>query len=187
MSDGNARLIALLVRVSAGEQAALRSLYDLTSAKLFGVILRITAGDRAAAEEVLQDSYVKVWRKASLFDPGKASAITWLCTIARNAAIDWRRSNALLPQPLSQEDAASELADMSVDAQADMESRSMRHHILNCLGQLEPQQAQAVKTAFFDGLTHSELSAHMAVPLGTLKSWIRRAMSVLKDCIDDGR
>jgi RNA polymerase sigma factor (sigma-70 family) len=187
MSDGNVRLISLLERVGKGEQAALRAVYDATSAKLFGVILRITAGDRAAAEEVLQDSYVKIWRKAALFDPAKAAAITWLCTIARNSAIDWRRSNALLPQPLSEEDAASELADLTVDTEGEMESRSMRHHILNCLGQLEPQQARAVKTAFFDGLTHSELSAHMAVPLGTLKSWIRRAMSVLKDCIDDGR
>jgi RNA polymerase sigma-70 factor (ECF subfamily) len=88
---------------------------------------------------------------------------------------------------ISSEDAASELAELSVDALEELEARSMRHHILHCLQRLDAQQARAVKTAYFDGLSHSELAVRFAVPLGTLKSWIRRAMLVLKDCIDDGR
>jgi RNA polymerase sigma factor (sigma-70 family) len=184
-TDGRARLAALLRQVGAGRSDALEQLYGLTSAKLFGVILRITQGDRAAAEEVLQDSYVKIWRKAALYDEAKASPITWLATIARNSAIDWRRSNGDVPAPLSEGDAASELALLSVDGEADLAARSTRHHILACIAALDPQQARAVRAAFYDGLTHSELAVHLAVPLGTLKSWIRRAMISLRECIDE--
>ncbi len=185
MSDARAHLAALVSQAGSGQTAALEQIYRLTSAKLFGVILRITNGDRAAAEDILQDCFVKIWRKAALYDEAKASPITWLATIARNSAIDWRRTQGSLPQPLSEDDAASELALLSVDGDAELAQRSTRHHILDCVGRLEPQQARAVRTAFYDGLTHSELADHMRVPLGTLKSWIRRAMIALKDCIDE--
>jgi RNA polymerase sigma factor (sigma-70 family) len=184
-TEARARLVALLAQAGAGRTDALEALYRLTSAKLFGVILRVTQGDRAAAEEILQDSFVKIWRKAALFDEAKASPITWLATIARNTAIDWRRANAQAPVPLSEDDAASELALLIVDGEAELAARSTRHHILDCIARLEPQQASAVRTAFYDGLSHSELAAHLAVPLGTLKSWIRRAMIALRECIDD--
>ena len=184
-AQARARLVALLVEAGAGRAGALEALYRLTSAKLLGIILRVTQGDRAAAEEILQDVYVKVWRKAALYDPAKASPITWLATIARNSAIDWRRAQGLMPQPLSEGDAASELAALSVDAEGELMARSTRHHILECIARLDPQQARAVRTAFYDGLSHSELATHMAVPLGTLKSWIRRAMVALRECIDD--
>ena len=179
------RLVALLAQAGGGRGEALEALYRLTSAKLFGIILRVTQGDRAAAEEILQDVYVKVWRKAALYDAARASPITWLATIARNSAIDWRRAQGLAPRPLSEDEAASELALLSVDGEGELAARSMRHHILECIAGLDPQQARAVRTAFYDGLSHSELAAHMAVPLGTLKSWIRRAMIALRECIDD--
>ena len=85
------RLIADLDRVARGDERALRDVYDATSAKLFGVCLRIS-GDRDAAEDILQQVYLKVWDRAGRFDAERASPITWLCTIARNTAIDWRRS-----------------------------------------------------------------------------------------------
>ncbi len=189
MTDGanhaRARLSALLAQAGTGRTDALEAAYRLTSAKLFGIILRVTQGDRAAAEEILQDSFVKIWRKAALFDETKASPITWMATIARNTAIDWRRANTGVPAPLSQDDAASELAALVVDGEAELVARSTRHHILDCIARLDPQHARAVRTAFYDGLSHSELAVHMAVPLGTLKSWIRRAMVALRECIDD--
>lgn len=185
MSDARARLAALLGQVGAGRSDALKTVYGLTSAKLFGICLRVT-GDRAGAEEALQDAFVKIWRKAAVFDAERASPITWMATIARNCAIDWKRAHGIV---LSQDegDGASDAADASVDMLDIMEARSTRHHILDCINRLEPQQARAVRTAFYDGLSHSELATHMDVPLGTLKSWIRRAMVPLKDCIDDAR
>jgi RNA polymerase sigma factor (sigma-70 family) len=185
LSEARDRLAALLGQVGAGRSDALKTVYGLTSAKLFGICLRVT-GDRAGAEEALQDAFVKIWRKAAVFDAERASPITWMATIARNCAIDWKRAHGIV---LAQDegDAASDQADASVDMLDIMEARSTRHHILDCIGRLEPQQARAVRTAFYDGLSHSELATYMDVPLGTLKSWIRRAMVALKDCIDDAR
>jgi RNA polymerase sigma factor (sigma-70 family) len=183
LSDPRDRLAALLGQVGAGRSDALHTVYGLTSAKLFGICLRVT-DDRMGAEEAMQDAYVKIWRKAALFDATRASAITWMATIARNCAIDWKRARGLV-NVASIEDDASIRPEASVDGRMDMEARAARHHILDCIARLEPQQARAVRTAFYDGLTHSELAAHMGVPLGTLKSWIRRAMIALRDCIDD--
>lgn len=183
MSDPRDRLSALLGQVGAGRSDALKTVYDLTSAKMFGICLRVT-GDRMGAEEAMQDAFVKIWRKAALFDPVRASPITWMATIARNCAIDWKRARGLVHAATTDDDASIH-PEASVDGREEMEARAARHHILDCIARLEPQQARAVRTAFFDGLTHSELAAHMDVPLGTLKSWIRRAMIALKDCIDD--
>jgi RNA polymerase sigma factor (sigma-70 family) len=183
LSEPRARLVALLGQVGAGRADALEQLYALTSAKLFGVCLRMT-GDRGGAEDALQDSFVKIWRKAALYDEAKASPITWMCTIARNTAIDWKRANAVVTEPDDGEDASERAVD-SVDMEAELVARSTGHHILDCIARLDPQQGRAVKTAFYDGLTHSELATHMNVPLGTVKSWIRRALAALKECIDD--
>jgi RNA polymerase sigma factor (sigma-70 family) len=182
LSDARARLTALLGQVAAGRSEALEAVYRLTSAKMFGICLRVT-GDRAGAEEALQDSFVKIWRKAGVFDADRASPITWMAAIARNSAIDWKRAQGVVAAATDDE-TASERPDSGVNMVEDLEARSTRHHILDCIARLEPQQARAVKTAFYDGLSHSELAAHMDVPLGTLKSWIRRAMIALRECID---
>lgn len=182
MSDARARLAALLGQVAAGRSDALETVYRLTSAKMFGICLRVT-GDRAGAEEALQDSFVKIWRKAAVFDADRASPITWMAAIARNSAIDWKRAQGIV-SAMTDDDGASEAPDSSVNAVEDLEARSTRHHILDCIDRLEQQQARAVRTAFYDGLSHSELATQMDVPLGTLKSWIRRAMITLKECID---
>jgi RNA polymerase sigma factor (sigma-70 family) len=183
LSDARARLAALLGQVAAGRSDALEAVYRLTSAKMFGICLRVT-NDRAGAEEALQDTYVKIWRKAAAFDAERASPITWMATVARNSAIDWKRAQGIVSAATDNDDDASEAPDSSVDVMQQLEERSTRHHILDCIGQLEPQQARAVRTAFYDGLSHSELARHMNVPLGTLKSWIRRAMIALRECID---
>ncbi len=183
MSDARNRLAALLGQVGAGRSDALEAVYRLTSAKLFGICLRVT-GDRAGAEEAMQDAFVKIWRKAGVFVATRASPITWMATIARNCAIDWKRAHCIVSVQAGDDDASVQ-ASASVDMLDELEARSTRHHILDCIARLEPQQARAVRTAFYDGLTHSELAEHMGVPLGTLKSWIRRAMIALKDCIDD--
>ena len=176
-----AALIEALVATGREDRAAFRTLYRLTSAKLFGVCLRICQ-DRSAAEDVLSDVYLLIWRRAGAYEPGRASPITWLATIARNRAIDWRRSVA--NRPSTTLDDAPDIADeepSAVDRLLRSEEDSRLHL---CLDQLDDKQRRAIRTAFFDGLTYAELAERDSVPLGTMKSWVRRGLLRLKDCLD---
>lgn len=154
----------------------------MTSAKLFGICFRIS-NDRGAAEDILQDVYVKVWNRAGRFDADRASPITWLCAIARNTAIDWQRSAGRVAT--APEEAAYAIADdrMRADQYIEQDQQSARIHY--CLSELEDKQGIAIKAAFFDGLTYADLAARMDVPLGTMKSWVRRGLQRLKLCLGD--
>jgi RNA polymerase sigma-70 factor (ECF subfamily) len=170
-----------LKRAGRGEKAALESIYGATSAKLFGICLRILK-DRQEAEDVLQLVYLSVWQRAGSFDPARASPITWLATLARNRAIDRlraiRRTAGAAPV-----DAALDIADPSPGALAAMESREDAERLAGCLGELEERTAEVIRAAFFGGLTYSELAERSTVPLGTMKSWIRRGLMKLKECL----
>jgi RNA polymerase sigma factor (sigma-70 family) len=146
------------------------------------VCLRI-CGDRQAAEDVLSEVYLTIWKRAGAFEPGRASPISWLATIARNRAIDWRRASGRAPPARVEE--IADLADDRASAEDIMlfDERAARLHA--CLDQLEQRQRDAIRTAFFDGLTYAELATRDAVPLGTMKSWVRRGLLRLKDCLDD--
>jgi RNA polymerase sigma-70 factor (ECF subfamily) len=178
-----ARLVEALARAGRGERAALREIYDLTSAKLFGVCLRICQ-EREAAEDVLQDVYLKIWSRAGRFDASRASPITWLCTIARNAAIDWRRATRT-PVTLD-ETAAAEVPDERPLASDVIVATQSRARIFACLDGLDERPRSAIRAAFFDGLSYPQLAQQMAVPLGTMKSWVRRGLLQLKACLGDG-
>jgi RNA polymerase sigma factor (sigma-70 family) len=180
--QARSQLAAALVRVGTGDRAALRTVYHDSSAKLFGVLLRILK-DRSEAEDVLQDVYVTVWRKAALFDPERASAITWLVAIARNRAIDRLRSASASRRsaPLEQ---AEEVQDTAPGA-LDMVVKAERQARLGaCLGELEEKTSQAIRSAFLDGMTYEQLAERMSVPLGTMKSWIRRGLLKLRACLE---
>jgi RNA polymerase sigma-70 factor (ECF subfamily) len=177
-----AQLSDALARVATGDRKALRDVHDRTSAKLFGICLRIS-GDRDAAEDILQDVYLKVWNRAGRFDRDRASPITWLAIIARNAAIDWRRASG--GPPLLPEAAADDVADDGPSVVERIEASQARERIFECLDELEQRQGSAIRAAFFDGLTYAELAARMAVPLGTMKSWVRRGLLQLKGCLGD--
>ena len=174
------RLTDALVRTGAQDNRAFRLVYQLTAAKLFGICLRI-CGERKAAEDVLQDVYLTVWTRASGFDASRGSAIAWLSTIARNRSIDWRRSN----RPAStSDDVLAGIADSAPSA-PDMMLLDERERLLHlCLEQLEERQRASIRTAFFDGLTYAELAERAAVPLGTMKSWVRRGLLRLRECLD---
>jgi RNA polymerase sigma factor (sigma-70 family) len=175
-------IVAALARIPSGDRAALQTVYRLTSAKLFGVVLRILA-ERGEAEDVLQEVYVTVWRKAVDFDAARASPMTWLIAIARNRAIDrlraTRRSRRMEPI-----DAATEVADTAPPADRALESAQKNAHLHRCLDGLAPHERAALRGAYFDGNTYEDLAARMSVPLGTMKSWIRRAMIKLKSCLE---
>ncbi len=183
--DGTAdrqRLTEALQQVAAGDKAALRRVYDQTSAKLFGICLRILA-DRSEAEDVLQDVYVTIWRRAGSFDPGRGvSPITWLAALTRNRAIDrLRYSKGHLHRPL---DLAAEAADPSPLASEALEHDQAHHQLSACLGELEPEHAGYIRAAFFDGHTYASLAEAAGAPLGTMKSWVRRALLRLRTCLE---
>lgn len=176
------QLAATLVRVAAGDRAALRLVYQDTSAKLYGVCLRIL-NDRSEAEDVLQDVYVTVWRKAASFDPSRGSPITWLVSIARNRAIDRLRSGAVMArmQPIEAADAVSDPAPPALER---VELAQQHQRLARCLEELEPRHSAAIRSAFLDGATYEELAVRMSVPLGTMKSWIRRGLLKLRTCLE---
>jgi RNA polymerase sigma-70 factor (ECF subfamily) len=177
-----AQLAAALVRAGGGDRAALRVVYEDTSAKLFGICLRIL-NDRSEAEDVLQEVYVTVWRKAAGFDPGRASPMTWLVAIARNRAIDRLRSAAVRRrmEPIEAADAVSDPSPAAVDR---VELAQQHQRLAGCLEELEARHAAAIRAAFLDGVTYEELAARMNVPLGTMKSWIRRGLLKLRACLE---
>ena len=176
------QLAAALRRVAGGDRAALRLVYDETAAKLFGVCLRIL-NDRGEAEDVLQDVYLNVWRKAASFDEARASPITWLVAIARNRAIDRVRSGAVarLSGPIEE---ASGVSDPAPIATETIEAAQENRRLYSCLEELETRQQAAIRAAFIDGLTYEELAERSDVPLGTMKSWIRRGLAKLRTCLE---
>jgi RNA polymerase sigma factor (sigma-70 family) len=176
------RLVRALARASEGREDSLREIYDLTSAKLYGICLRIL-GDAQEAEDALQDVFVSVWKRAGSFDAARASPITWLATLARNRAIDRlrssRRGGAAAPI-----EAAYDIADPAPSALMALEASEDRARLTGCIGELETRSADAIRSAFFGGFTYAELADKAGVPLGTMKSVVRRALMKLKDCLE---
>lgn len=170
----------LMRSIAAGDRAALSSLYGRTSAKLFGICLRLL-GSRAEAEEVLQDVYVTVWQKASRFDEGKASPITWLAVMTRNKAIDRQRRRTTRTTDL---DAAGEIADDRASALDILEMNEEMGRLADCLDELDERQQTMIRAAFLDGATYPQLAERESVPLGTMKSLIRRGLLRLRGCLE---
>ncbi len=181
--DARGRLVSALHLTASGDRSGLRQVYDLTASKLFGICLRIS-GNREAAEDILQDVYVKVWRRAAAFDERLASPISWLAMIARNAAIDWRRTQHR--HDAAGEEALYSVADDAPLADALMQQDEVRRRLLSCLDGIDINQSDAIRQTFLGGLTYHELAERMGTPLGTIKSWIRRGMQDLKACLGDG-
>ena len=173
-------LTPLMTRIAAGERDALRQLYDATSSKLFGVCLRILS-DREESEDVLQDVYVTIWRRADRFDASRASVMAWISTIARNRAIDRLRARGPLAYAEPVEDL--EIPDGSDSAETLAMAADDRHRLNHCLGELDERTETVIRTAFFEGVTYEALAKRMDAPLGTVKSWIRRGLARLKGCL----
>jgi RNA polymerase sigma-70 factor (ECF subfamily) len=173
-------LAALIGAVAAGDRAAFRVVYERTSAKLYGICLRLL-GSEAEAEDVLQEAYVTVWRNARRFDSAKASAITWLAVIARNKAIDRLRRRRPVADGL---EAAAEVPDEGPLATAVIEQKDDARRLAHCLDELDERARAMIRAAFLDGASYPELAEREGVPLGTMKSWIRRGLMRLKGCLE---
>jgi RNA polymerase sigma factor (sigma-70 family) len=175
-------LALALGRAGQGDRSAFRTVYEATSAKLLGVTLRILS-DRQLAEDVLQDTYLTVWRKAGSFDPSRASPITWLVTIARNRAIDRLRSGAATRRSTAI-DEAFDIADDGPSPAQSLETGDDVRRLNDCLSQLDERTGGAIRTAFIEGVTYDTLATRENVPLGTMKSWIRRGLMRLRSCLE---
>lgn len=181
-----AQLKAWLAAASRGDAAAFRLLYEATSPKLFGFALRIL-NKRELAEEVLQESFVRVWKSASTYEPALASPLTWLTTIVRNQAFDLIRrqhdveeidaetfDKEIMSAMESREPTPSDALQSSSDARA----------LAHCLSTLEASHRQAIALAYYHDLSHSEIAERMKLPIGTMKTWIRRGLERLRRCLD---
>ena len=186
-------LSQLLARTGLGDRAAFARLYDKTSGHLFAVVLRIQR-DRALAEDLLQEIYVAVWKAAAGFDAARSQPLTWLTSIARNKAIDSLRRAQAQPQLESTTRAADDDDERpdAVEAAPDegpgplelLGRASDARQLSQCMEHLSPPQRQSVALAFFDGLSHAEVAERLREPLGTVKSWVRRALMSLKGCLE---
>jgi RNA polymerase sigma-70 factor (ECF subfamily) len=130
--------------------------------------------DRSEAEDVLQEVFITIWRKAAQFDVARASAMTWLVTIARNRAIDRLRSRPARPNVALEH--AAEIADDRPQPDANLEADGESAKLLTALSTLDPRHATIIRAAFFEGLSYEALALREAVPIGTLKSWVRRGL-----------
>lgn len=187
----------LILRAAArddGSAAAFGQLYDLAAPLLLGVALRIV-GRREVAEEVLHDSFVKIWNGLGSFDPLAAQPVAWMAAITRNCALDHQaradvaRVSSLADLAGGDADATDDVLDRlydwsGADAASDLDDERTRHWLRGCLDELAAVERQALVLSYHHGLSNSELAAHLAKPLGTVKTWIRRALGNLRDCVE---
>jgi RNA polymerase sigma-70 factor, ECF subfamily len=172
----------LLKDIALGSRQAFEKLYRDASPQLFAICLRIVP-QRPEAEDVLQEVFATVWRKAAQYDVERAGAMSWLAMIARNKAIDRIRSQAQArnSEPLEM---ADEIADPAASPQLDAQASAERARLNECMKRLDERRRSLIRAAFFDGSTYEELAVRIGSPLGTVKSWIRRGLLQLRECLE---
>lgn len=169
----------LIARVALGDREAFASLYDLVSPQLFGITLRVIK-QRAAAEDAMQETFTKIWRNADRYQANGYSPMAWLVTIARNTAIDSLRARQKvqfsdfemhdLPSP-------EPTAEQRVVAQSEL------GRITDCMDELQPRRREAIRLAYLDGESYAGISEQMDVPLNTIRTWLRRGLMSLRECM----
>lgn len=174
-------LIALLTAAGRRDQRAFARLYELSSARLFGVALKLLRR-RDWAEDALQEAFVNIWHHAHEYNAGLAAPMTWMTTIVRNRCLDWLRR----PQHEVASDDQALFESVPDDALGPLErlvQSAVAKSIFSCLQRLAARERQTIALAFLHGLTHSELAEHLKEPLGTVKTYVRRGLAQLKDCL----
>lgn len=174
------QLRQLLAQCSLGDRRAFETLYRSVGPRLHGVALRFM-GRPDLAEEVLQESFVRIWNNASRYEAHLSAPLTWMINITRNQAIDQLRKHRERPLGDLEQDA---LQDESPSAHEQLSSAREAQALNRCLKTLDSMQRQSISVAYFQGLSCTELAEHLATPLGTVKSWIRRGMERLRRCLE---
>lgn len=171
----------LISKTAQGDRQAFSHLYLQTSAKLFGFAMRILA-NKELAEEALQDAFVKIWHSADTYHSDKAAVMTWMTAIVRNRCIDMLRATPY-EQHLNEDESFDDWASDDLGPMEKAASRSDTKALLQCMKQLAPLQRQAFALSYFHGLAHEQLAHQLAQPLGTVKTWLRRGLETLKNCM----
>jgi RNA polymerase sigma factor (sigma-70 family) len=179
------RLIALIERVATQDTAALRELYDATSAKLYAVAMRV-AGNTAHAEDILQEAYLNIWRIAGDYRASLSPPLAWMGVVVRSRALDFLRKRTTerslagieLDEDL-QDTLAGETANPLDTSQASEQAWALHE----CLRQIEAKPREVLTLAYFRDLSHGELAKQLRLPLGTVKTWIRRSLDQLRSCM----
>jgi len=179
----NARLMELLARTALADQGAFAELYRLTAPHLYAVALRILR-EGAAAEEVLQESFVNVWHHAASYVAAKSQPLTWLTSIVRNRCLDRLRRREIDTVTMDDDGEGVNIAAEGPTPLELLLAGADALAVRSCIEALEGGAKQAIALAFYQGLSHSELARHLKQPLGTVKSWVRRALERLRACLD---
>ncbi len=170
----------LLAQCAMGNRQAFETLYRSVSPRLHGVAYRFM-GRSDLAEEVLQEAFVRIWYNASRYEPHLAAPMTWMVNITRNLAIDQLRKHREQPLADGQQET---LLDDGPSAHEQLHNERETRALNRCLDTLDGRQRQSITVAYFQGLSCSELADHLAAPLGSVKSWIRRGMERLRRCLE---
>lgn len=176
-----AQLEQMIARTALGDRGAFDALYEATSAKLHAVCLSVLK-DRPEAEETLQEVYIKIWQNADRYAANGLSPMTWLITIARNRAIDRLRARKARPATAPAE-AAAQLPSTAPGPEAATIRAQQRRLLDECLAELEAPQAGAVRAVYLEGATYADLAEREGKPINTVRSWLRRSLLRLKDCV----
>jgi RNA polymerase sigma-70 factor (ECF subfamily) len=182
------QLIDLMQRIAVQDrdaQSALKQLYDLTASRLLGVAMRVT-GNREWAEDALQDAYLQVWRAAGDYRVALSPPMAWMGVIVRSRALDFlrRRRSERIDQSRELDDSIRETVPEEGPGPLDMAASSEQAFALHqCLSKLEARQREVVSLAYMRDLSHGELAAQLRLPLGTVKTWIRRGIEQLRGCM----
>ena len=171
------KLSGLICNCAEGDRAAFRRVYDLTSHRVFGIVLAVLQ-NRATAEEVAQEVYVQIWRQSARFDPQGANPVGWISSIARNRAIDRLRADRARGF-VQFSDEVPDVADDRLSADAPLDTIVLTR----ALQGLRPEYRKIILLSYFRGYTQSELSDLLDLPLGTVKSWMKRGLAELREAL----
>lgn len=180
----NADLPMLLARIARRDKTAFRQLYDIASPQIFGVLIQLVRM-RPVAEELLQECFTSIWQHAGSYVSSKSQPMTWITSIARNRALDYLRSGYCKNTAFDDdEDRLCSIPDETPVALDGMMAEAELKALRECLEGIEPMTARCIISAFYRGLTHDQVAAEVGAPLGTVKSWIRRGLERLRQCVD---
>ncbi len=170
----------LIARVAQGEKPALAALFKAEAGRLIAIARRIVRR-LDLAEEVVQDAFVVVWRRASSFDASRGAGRAWLTTIVRRRALNLIRDGSRLD--FHDQESLAAIGDRAADAERAYDALPDGEALKRCLGQLEPERRRSIVLAYVVGFTHGEIAARLGAPVGTVKAWIRRGVIALRECL----
>ena len=182
-SSGVSPDAALIERLLQRDVRAFEELYDRHSRIVYGLVLRILQ-QASTAEEVVQDTFLQLWRNPRHYDGARGPFLPWLLTLARNRALDQLRLKSERQRRREEQSEQLPATGSRPDFEGNLDDQRRAARVLELMSALKPQQRRAIELAYFEGLSHSEIAARLGEPLGTVKSWIRNGLLKLKEGLE---